>query len=347
MRKIKFIGMSIVVLGAIVAILWYNKVQMQAKGKSTAATSYPVSVAAVTKGSLSETVSLVGTIAANNDVAIVSETQGRVVSVNARVGDWKSAGSVLLSVDDELKKAELMKAEVNYERAKKDAERFTSLREEHAATEWQKENAWQGYKIAEAEFIRARKAYRDTRISAPISGVISSRPVDVGTMVQPGMVVANVVDIAKLTVKLNVAEQDVFKLKVGDPVEVTTDVYPGMTFDGKIATIGAKGDEAHTYPVEIALPNSKTHPLKAGMFGRVRIPTSSASDALVVSEESVVNEDTKPIVFVAENGVARERFVKLGLRSRDSVQIIEGLTEGELVVSFGQGKLKDGAAIRF
>jgi RND family efflux transporter MFP subunit len=164
-------------------------------------------------------------------------------------------------------------------------------------------------------------------------------------MVQPGMVVANVVDISKLKVKLNVAEQEAFKLKVGDPVEVTTDVYPGVAFEGKVATVSAKGDGSHSYPVEITLLNSKRHPLKAGMFGRVTIKTNSASNALVISKELVLNEDTKPIVFTAENGVARERTVKLGARSRDSVQILEGLSEGELVVSFGQRKLKDGSAI--
>ncbi|MDL1893836.1 efflux RND transporter periplasmic adaptor subunit, partial [Sphingobacteriales bacterium CHB3] len=192
---------------------------MQAKSKTTVITSYPVSVANVTKSQLSETLSLVGTIAANSDVAIVSETQGRVVAINANVGDFKSSGAMLVQIDDELKKAEFIKAEVNYERAKKDAERFKSLREERAATEWQKENAWQAFKVAEAQYVRSRKEYRDTKISTPIAGIVTSRPVDVGTMVQPGMVVANVVDISKLKVRLNVAEQDAFKLKAGDPVD--------------------------------------------------------------------------------------------------------------------------------
>ncbi len=347
MKRVKVVAIGVIVLGAIVGILWNNKVQMQAKSKSNVVTSFPVSVTKVSSETLSELLSLVGTITANNDVAIVSETQGRVVAVDAKIGDFKGTGSVLIRIDDELKKAEYIKAEVNYERAKKDAERFKALREERAATEWQKENAWQGFKIAEAEYVRARKAYRDTRISTPISGIVTSRPVDVGTMVQPGMVVANVVDISKLKVKLNVPEQDVFKLKAGDPVQVTTDVYPGATFAGTVATISVKGDAAHLYPVEITLPNSKQHPLKAGMLGRVAIRTSTATNALVIPKESIVNEDTKPIVFVADNGVARERAVRLGVRSKDKVQILEGLKTGERVVSFGQRKLKDGAPISF
>lgn len=347
MNRKKAIILGVIVLGAIVGILWHNKAQMQAKSKANLATAFPVSVSAVAKQPLVESLSFVGTIAANNDVAIVSETQGRVVGIYAQIGDAKKAGSVLIHVDDELKKADFMKSEITYERAKKDAERFAALRQERAATEWQKDNAWQAFKIAEAQFIRARKEYRDTKIATPISGIVTSRTVDIGTMVQPGMVVANVVDISKLKVKLTVPEQDAFKLSVGDPVEVTTDVYPGVAFAGTVSAIGSKADAAHMYPVEISLPNSKKHPLKAGMFGRVNVKTRSAKDALAISKEWLLNEDTQPMVFVAENGVAKARPVRLGIRTADKVQILEGLAPGELVVSFGQRKLKDGSAIQY
>ncbi len=345
MKRVKVVAIGVIVLGAIVGTLWNNKVQMQAKSKSNVVTSFPVSVTKVSSETLSESLSLVGTITANNDVAIVSETQGRVVAVDAKIGDFKGNGSVLIRIDDELKKAEYVKAEVNYERAKKDAERFKALREERAATEWQKENAWQGFKIAEAEYVRARKAYRDTKISTPISGVVTSRPVDVGVMVQPGMVVANVVDISKLKVRLNVAEQDAFKLKVGDPVEVSTDVYPGKTFSGRIASISAKGDESHTYPVEITLPNSKVNPLKAGMFGRVSFVSMTSSRALSIPRESLVGSIRNPQVFVIENGLAKHRDLVVGDVIGKNISVLKGLREGETVVVSGQNNLKDSVTV--
>lgn len=345
MRRVKVIVIGVIVVGAVVGILWHNKLTMQAKSKSNVLSSYPVSVETVGRAQLSETLSLTGTIAANIDVAIIAETQGRVVSVAAKVGDFKNSGSILVQIDDELRKAEFMKAEVNYERAKKDAERFKSLREEHAATEWQKENAWQGYKIAEAEYIRARKAYRDTKISTPIAGVVTARPVDLGTMVQPGMIVANVVDISKLKVKLNVSEEDVFKMKVGDGVEVTTDVYPGVTFSGKIATISSKADESHTYPVEIVLPNSKETPLKAGMFGRVAFTSMQVSSSLVIPREALVGSIKNPQVFVVENNVAQERNLVVGNAVGTKVSVLNGLKDGETIVVNGQNNLMSGVAV--
>lgn len=345
MKRLKGVVIGVVVLGAIIATLWHNKMQMQAKAKTTVLTSYPVSVTTVSKERLSESLSLVGTITAYNDVAIVAETRGRVVAIKANIGDVKAAGSVLVEVDDELKKADFMKAEVMYERAKKDAERYTALRAERAATEWQKENAWQAFKVAEAQYIAARKEYRDTKISTPISGVVNSRPVDIGTMVQPGMVVANIVDISRLKVRLNVAERDAFKLTVGDPVEVTTDVYPGVTFKGTVVSISPKADESHTYPVEITLPNSKTSPLKAGMFARVNFVSVNSEETLSIPREALVGSIKNPKVFVVVNGMAQQRELVVGDVVGRNIAVLKGLTEGETVVINGQNNLKDSVAV--
>jgi RND family efflux transporter MFP subunit len=159
------------------------------------------------------------------------------------------------------------------------------------------------------------------------------------------MVVANVVDIAKLKVKVNVAEKDVFKLKVGEEVEVTTDVYPNVKFKGVIASISAKGDEAHTYPVEITLNNSKEYPLKAGMFGRVHFTSLGERQTLAIPREALLGSVRSARVFVAENGVARLRPITVGQEVGKMLEVLEGLQEGELVIVSGQNNLRDGYAI--
>ncbi len=333
------IGLAVVVVAA---VLWNNKSIMQAKARTATSAITRVSVARSEISALSQSLSLVGTIVAHNDVAIVSETLGRVVAVGAEVGQTKSAGSVLIQADDELKKSEFTKAEVNYERAKRDAARYEALRSENATTEWQKDNAWQAFKVAEAQFIRARKEYRDTKITTPISGVVTARSVDVGAMVQPGMVVANVIDISRLKVKLNIAESDVFKLKVGDPVEITTDVYPGKPFFGKVITISAKANESHTYPVEIGLNNSSDRPLKAGMFGRVNFTLIGNTKALSIPRIALLGSVQDPRVFVVENGVAKLKSIVVGDAAGNNIAVLHGLEEAETVVVNGQNNLNDG-----
>ncbi len=335
------------VLAGIIAILLNNKAKSDAKAAKSLETEKAVSVStiSVSKTRLSETLSLIGTITANNDVAIVSETSGRVVAVGAKVGDYKPAGALIAQVDDELKLANFKSAEVAYEKAKKDLERYEALLKEGGISDAQVESARLNFKSAEAQYIVARRQLRDTRITTPISGIVTERKVDIGAMVSAGMTVANVVDIAKLKVKVNVAEQDVFKLKVGDEVEVTTDVYPGIKFKGMIATISAKGDEAHTYPVEIILSNSKEHPLKAGMFGRVNFTSLGEREALTIPREALIGSVKAPKVFVAENGVAKLRAITVGREAGKMLEVIDGLKEGERVIVSGQNNLRDGYAI--
>jgi RND family efflux transporter MFP subunit len=186
---------------------------------------------------------------------------------------------------------------------------------------------------------------KDTKISTPISGIVTARPVDIGAMVQNGMVVANVVDVSRMKVKLSVAERDAFKLKVGDAVEVVTDVYPGVTFPGKIATLSAKADEGHTYPVEVVLANSKSHPLKAGMFGKVQFTSIGSTDVVAIPRQALVGSMKNPQVFVIDQQIARLRTITIGGETGTSLGIVGGLKDGELVVTNGQNNLKDGMSV--
>jgi len=174
---------------------------------------------------------------------------------------------------------------------------------------------------------------------------VTARPVDVGAMVQPGMTVANVVDITTLKVRLNVAERDVFKLGEGDRVEVTTEVYPGVRFDGKIQSIASKGDEAHTYPVEVVLQNSKQHPLKAGMFGRVAFTSVGVEKALTIPRDALVGSVKEPKVFVVDSTRAFLRSIVVGEISGGTLTVTGGLREGERVVVNGQNNLQDSTTV--
>jgi RND family efflux transporter MFP subunit len=255
----------LLLIGGIIAVILIilivrSKVKLNATSSTgSIATAYAVSVVTVQKESVEEKISAVGTLNAINDVVVLSETQGRILKVDCEVGDYKKAGSVLVEVDSELKEAAYKTAQVTYERAKKDLERYEALSTEHSISDTQIEQARWSCQSAEAQFITARRQLTDTKITTPISGIVTARYVNLGTMVMgapQATQIANVVDISKMKAKIFVAEKDVFRIHVGDPAEVTTDVYPGSAFEGKVFTIGSKGDEGHTYPVEVILNNA-------------------------------------------------------------------------------------------
>ncbi len=350
MNKYRLISISVVLLGVSLGFMINNQEKNESQTSSGAGltTAHSVSVVTAAKQSISDNFSLMGTIAANNDVVVMSETQGRVVKVNAQVGDFKSAGSVLVEVDDELKEANYKASKLNYEKAKNDLKRFESLYKDKSISESQIEQARWTFQSAESQYIVARRQYRDTKITTPISGIVTARPVDIGSMLQGSpqpSVVANIVDISKLKVKISVAEKDVFKLKIGDNVEVTTDVYPSATFEGKVITIAAKGDESHTYPVEVRIDNSKTFPLKAGMFGRVNFTLKNKAEYVVVPREALLGSLKNAKVYVIQNNVAKLRSIVIRKEVGTNIEILNGLNEGDLVVVNGQNNLKDNATV--
>jgi RND family efflux transporter MFP subunit len=338
---LKLIVVLVIVIAAILAILLNNKSKIEARSKTERLESYPVTLAPVENKQIGNTLEMVGTITGNNDVAVVSEATGKVINVFAKVGDYKSAGAVLFQLDDELKLAAFKTAEVNYQKAKKDFERFDALYKGKSVTDAQYEGSRLAFQTAEASYIVAKREYEDTKIKAPIAGVVTSRIMDVGNYVNKGTMVANIVDISKLKVKLNVAEQDIFKLKSGDKVEITTDVYPGVSFPGNISTISSKGDEAHTYPVEITFQNSKQNPLKAGMFGKVSFSSIKAGESTIIPRAALVGSIKSPKVFVVENGIARLKEIVAGSEYENYLEVLSGVAPGEMVVVNGQNNLRN------
>ena len=341
MKKTKYISITVVILGVIIAVLFYNKAKMKANTSNLKFDSYPVTVAIVEKKQVSKSLELVGTIEANNDVAIVAEAQGRVVKVSAEIGDYKPAGAVLIQIDDELKQAAMNAAQVNYEKSKKDFERFQALSKGNSVTDSQLENAKLAYRSAEAQYITAKRQFEDSKVTTPISGIVTDRMVDIGSYVKMNTPVANVVDISRLKARVNVAESDVFKLKVSDKVEVTTEVYPGVKFAGRVSTISSKGDEAHTYPVEINLPNSKEHPLKAGMFATISFISVSNNEVLLIPREALLGSIKNPQVYIIVNNMAKLTDLVVGNSYDKHLQVLSGVKEGQQVVVNGQNNLSD------
>lgn len=184
----------------------------------------------------------------------------------------------------------------------------------------------------------------DAYIKAPITGVVAVLPATIGMTLNPGTVIANIVDISRLKVNLNIGEQDVFKLKVGEPAEVETDVYPGVKYFGKIENISIKADEVHTYLVQVGIPNNQQYQLKSGMFGKVSFDLGNYP-ALVIPRNTLIGSVQSPQVFVVKDGIARLRDIQVGSEVNTNIIVHTGLEEGETVVLSGQENLKDNAPV--
>ena len=316
------------------------------QSQSAMATEVPVSVTVVKKQKLVSSLSLVGSVNARTDVDVVSETQGAVTAVHVKVGSQVVPGTVIAEVDDQIPRSTKSAAEINYQKAQRDYQRAEELYQENSISTSQLDASRLAMKAAENQLDIARRQLENTLLKSRIAGTLNSRTVDVGTMVHPGTVVANIVDISSLKVQVNVPEREAFQLRTGDPVEISTDVYPGVLFSGKIDNIAAKADEAHTYPVEIVVPNNPKNPLKAGMFARLLFKSIGPADALVIPRIALIGSIKDARVFLIRGQQAHLTTFVVGQQAAELYEVASGIAEGDTVVISGQNNLVDGTRVQ-
>ena len=209
--------------------------------------------------------------------------------------------------------------------------------------------AGQSYRSLEAARARialARKAQADTTIRAPFSGVVAERLVSIGDYVTRGERVATVVRVDPMRVELTVPEQAVSLVKVGQPVKISVDAYPGETFVATVRYVSPslKADQ-RALTVEAVAPNHDAR-LKPGLFATAQIQQPVSTPALLVPATAVETVAGTGRVYVVKGGKIEERIVTAGETVGQQVEITSGLTKGEVVAAAPKGRLADGVEVR-
>lgn len=342
----KIIINSVIVLALIGGIVWVLKgnKEEQAELASLAQKSNgfaAVRVEKVKKETLSGGFSAFGNFEPSRELSFVSEISGRVVSLAADKGDKIARQQTMAVLDYELLQNEVTLAEAAFEKAKSDYAKFTKLAEGNAITPQQLEEAKLGYTNADIRLKTARRRLADTRIKAPIAGTVNARYVEVGSYLNPGAKMFDLVDVSKLKLTVKVTEAQVLRVTKGARVSVASDVLPGKTFEGSVVFVGVKADVSLAYPVEIEIDNADDQ-LKAGMYGQVFFGTSDPAPKLTIARNAIVGSLDNAQVFVNADGKAQLRPVTTGGSAGDRVVIIAGLNEGESVITSGQINLTSG-----
>ncbi len=182
-------------------------------------------------------------------------------------------------------------------------------------------------------------------VDSPIEGVVGSVYVDVGSSVTPQTPVALVVSGEQVKVNVYVPEKYLPKIRPGQSARILSDVYPGREFQGSIARVSpVLNQDNRAFMVEISIDNGSRE-LKSGMFVRAHIPLERKQGVPLILKEAVQGRDEDTYVFVADNGTAHIKKVRLGLRSGAYYEVSEGLNPGESVVIMGQQRLRDGTSV--
>jgi len=255
----------------------------------------------------------------------------------------------VLSAQAAQKQAEATFANTRIEFSRKDA-----LYKEELVTKQQYDDISMRLTLNESEVERAKAALSiakqklaKTKIYAPLASRVKEKMVSEGDFVKNGARLFTLIQPNPLKLRFAVSERDVGKMKVGQDVSVKVDAFPDREFKGKVSIVFSSLEEkTRTLSIEALVPD-KEGVLKPGLFARVILYTGGMKDTVVVPNTALLYEGDQIKVYVVEDDRAKERPVKLGNKYGDEMEIVEGIKEGDKVVTAGQQGLSEGAKVNY
>jgi len=349
-RVIIIIVVVIVALGAIAYVLSNNKKKNEEKTAYIAKGSGAVAVriAQVEKKVVDLDFSVNGNFIPKQELNFLSENAGRVSAIYVDEGARVSKGQVLARIDAEIINTDRETAEATYQNALRDEARYKSSYATGGVTQQQLDQAKLATQNAKLRLQASQRRLSDANIKSPINGIVNKRYIEVGAFVTAqGTQLFELVDVSKLKLKVNVNESQVASLKVGDQIDIKSSVFPTEKFTGKVTFIAAKADNTLNFPIEIEVANNTKNSLKAGMYGTAVFNFPKQAPSILIPRTSFVGSVSSNQVFVLDksNNTSKIRKVVTGRILGDNVEILEGLAEGETVITSGQINLADGTLV--
>ena len=316
-----------------------------AAGGAPASFPTAVEVARVAASDFADDVAAVGTLKSNESVVLRPETSGRIASIGFKDGAIVTKGAVLVVFDAAIQDAELLQARANLALAKSSYERNVELVGKKFLSQQALDASAATLKVQEAAVQLAEAKAAKMRIKAPFTGMVGLRNVSVGDYLKDGQDLINIEDVATLRVDFKLPENYLGRISKGQSVEVVTDALPSERFKAVLDAIDPLVDQnGRSIAARARLDNAKGK-LRPGMFVRVRVLFGERKAVLMVPEQAIV-PGGQPAVFKVVDGKANLVKVRLGVRRAAQVEVVDGLADGDLVVTAGQLKLRDGAAVR-
>ncbi|MBK8113851.1 MAG: efflux RND transporter periplasmic adaptor subunit [Candidatus Accumulibacter sp.] len=315
-------------------------------GTAPPAQALPVETARVLAAALALDASAVGSLRSNESVVMRPETAGRIASINFQDGAAVGKGSLLLVLDAATQAAELDQARANLGLARSNYQRTADLFEKKFISQQALDNAQAALKVQEAALALAQARFDKMRLLAPFSGIVGIRNISVGDYVKEGQELINIEDISTLKIDFRLPESYLAQLKPGQRLEVASDALPGEVFTAVLDAINPLVEAGgRAISLRAHLPNREAR-LRPGMFVRVRLIFEQRNQVLLIPEQAVVPDSKAPYVYRVIDGRAKRTPIRTGLRRDAQVEVVEGLSAGDEVVTAGQMKLRDETAVR-
>ena len=346
--------------------------QPQDKNASQAEAPIPVRALKVKRANFSDYLPLLGTIKGEKEVIIKPQINGIIKAINFKEGDKIKKGDVIATLDSaearirvQQMQHKLDSAQASYQAILKRQQIYEHLYKIGAIIKMRLEEVQLKVKSAALELKTiadglnlAKKDLEKTVLSAPVSGIMGERKAEIGEFVTPQDEIAKILKIDNVWAEAGVIERDIPKIKRWQRVRVHVDAYPNLVFAGRIIKIFPLVEgSTRTLTIQARIPNQE-HLLLPGMFARIEVVLASLKNALMVPTSSIITKKDGyylPVILPqslqksqdgVEIGTVQLKRVKLGYRASDYTQILDGISDGAIIVLQSKGKIKDMAHVR-
>jgi len=305
----------------------------------------PVEVSVVKKSSIQREIELVGTLAAWKEANLGAQTTGRIEKIYVEEGSRVKEGDLLFEMDD----TQLAQAKIQYQVAKDNYDRLKPLFTTGSISQSQFDQVKAAYETSEKSY---QLMLTNTQFRAPFSGIITAKKLNDGEvfLLAPGGVgaptIVSLMQINPLKLLLNVSEINFREVRLNQTVEVQSELYPNEVFKGTISRINPSINAAsRTFEVEVKIPNPNEK-LRPGMFVRAKMILGT-TDGIIIQRSAALKQlgSSSYYGFVVKDKTAKRVDLTLGKEFDSKVEITNGLSEGDLLVTRGQGLLKDGSNV--
>lgn len=304
----------------------------------------PVETAQATGSRLSEDISAIGTLLAEESVSIAPETSGRVAEILFQEGDRVAAGTALFKLDAELANAALSEARARLELAEATFTRNQTLRKSGAVAQSTFEAAQTEREVALAAVQSSEVLLEKLTITAPFPGTLGFRSVSEGAYVTAGTALVQLDKVDRLKVEFSIPELQQALVKPGQSIAFTADALPGETYAAVVSALNPSIDvNGRSLQVRADFDNA-AGALRPGLLVRI-VVKGPERQSVTVPEAALVRRGDTIFVYTVRDNKASEVAVRIGKRLPGRIEILDGIAPGDVVVTAGNSRLSDGATV--
>ena len=310
-----------------------------------ASTPVPVEVAQPYRTDIFAKYDATATIGSDADAPVVARVSGEVVELLVEEGDHVVAGQVLARLDGERLRLEMLAAKANLDRARTEYNRNIDLHKRGLISASMFDSLQYDLEALEALYELKKLTYDYSMIRAPIDGVVAARDIKPGQNLGVNDVAFRITDTRELIAYLQIPQSELSKFAVGHTAVIEVASMPGIRFPATIERISPTIDTRNGTFRATAIIDNADGELAPGMFGRFTISYEQHKDALVIPAEALLAEDEESTVYVVNDGEVSRRTIQIGIEADGNVEILDGLSEDEVIVVVGHSGLRTGSKV--